>query len=136
MVDKMRKLYYTCPIKALYMMKEFGVKLKVRDVNGSIGQHFSEIIATEIVGFHLHSNPEIFIPKFYIAPESEKIFEPQEDDIAINPAAFYHSSKVGIYRDDAQAFVQLGDFDYLENAQIIMRDNKCFFAPEIENKIL
>ena len=79
-----KRYYYTCPIKALYMMKEFGVKYDFENEEGLI---------------HIIKTPEIrrdnFMRKIYVAEESQKIFN--------------------------------------SVSEIIYRDNKQFFMPEVEN---
>jgi len=55
-----KRLYFTCPIKALYMMKEFGVKFSGEDLV------FTDFDQKKPI---------------YIAPESEHIFEPKKGDV-------------------------------------------------------
>ena len=78
-----KKYYYDCPIKALYMMKEFGVKFYTagfKDVE-------SDFLDKEL-GFHLNIR-DIYgklandNTKIYVAPESEHIFEPKTGDLGI-----------------------------------------------------
>ena len=117
-----KRYYYTCPIKALYMMKEFKVKYDFENEEGLI-----RIIKT----------PEIrkdnFMRKIYVGKESEHIFEPKKGDLA----GFTRDdgiSTVAQYDEAKKAFIN-GSFRILKkyNPEIIIRDNKHFFMPEVEN---
>ena len=61
----MTRLYFTDPIKALYMMKEFGVKLR----------NFTQKCLKE---FEFEDGEEI-----YVAKESEHIFKPKDMDYGV-----------------------------------------------------
>lgn len=101
-----KRLYYICPIKALYMMKEFGVKFV-----DEVGYHFEDW-RVDRDGINLITDlTRLFttFPKVYVAKESEGIFKYRENDIV-----------TGIIDSSSKA------------DPIIMRDNKHFFSPEIE----
>ncbi len=117
-----KRYYYTCPIKALYMMKEFGVKYDFENEESLV-----RIINT----------PEIkkdnFMRQIYVAKESEEIFKPRNYDLA----GFTRDdgiSTIAQYDEAKKAFIN-GSFRILKkyNPKIIMRDNKQFFMPEVEN---
>jgi len=114
--------YYTCPIKALYMMKEFGVKYDFENEEGLI---------------RIIKIPEIrrdnFMRKIYVATKSQEIFKPRNYDLS----GFTRDdgiSTIGQYDEAKKAFIN-GNFRILKkyNPKIIMRDNKQFFMPEVEN---
>lgn len=119
----MSRLYYDCPVKALYMMKEFWIKLECHNTdeemqdydlneedrfypfheNSLNAPHLIEELMADFEGFR----------RIYVCKESEHIFEPKEDDISL-----------GTLFD---AFAQ-------KPSPILMRDNKHFFYPKIEEQ--
>ena len=118
----MPRYYYNCPIKALYMAKEFGVKYDFENEEGLI-----RIIKT----------PEIrrdnFMRQIYVAKKSEHIFKPINNDLT----QFTRDdgiSTIAQYDEAKKAFIN-GSFRILKkyNPKIIMRNEKQFFMPEVEN---
>ena len=107
MTQKSKRLYFTDPIKALYMMQEFGVKISREDI-------FSILCAIRDNRVDL---------KFYVTKESESIFEPIKGD-----KMWINLEKAGekIYTFSKGAL-------YWRNAKIIMRNGKHFFMPEVED---
>jgi len=117
-----KRYYYTDAIVALYMMKEFGVTYDFENEEGLI-----RIIKT------LEIRRDNLMRKIYVAKESEHIFEPKNYDLAgftrddgISTIAQYDAAK--------KAFIN-GSFRILKkyNPKIIIRYNKQFFMPEVEN---
>lgn len=137
----MTKLYYTCPIKALYMSKEFEVKfyiygeqliehnLSTGEVEGSkkIKIDFEDEYLNQI----LDSFSEIknLKSRIYVAKESEHIFKPQELDIG-----FTSSRNQTQFNHGAFIFLELKTIGWspIDEGRIIMRNNKQFFMPEVE----
>ena len=115
-----KRLYFTCPIKSLYMMKEFGVQFYIEvkqliSCNLSTGEvdknektiqiDFEEEYLDQILGsFAQIKNLE---SKIYVAAESEHIFKKTTSDIC---------QRIG------------------SGCQIILREDKQFFMPEVENE--
>jgi hypothetical protein len=128
-----KKYYYTCPIKALYMMKEFEVLFYLDDGESSTHPFIrNDEDEFEIADHELLKRCEGY-NKIYIEEESEHIFEPRNYDLAgftrddgISTVAQYDGAK--------KAFIN-GSFRILKkyNPKIIIRDNKQFFYPEVEN---
>lgn len=118
----MSRLYFTCPIKALYMMKEFGVKFKCYS-----GISFNEYdLIGQLKGMRSG--------EFYVSEESEKIFTPKEDDHGYHKKEGYHyfDTYFGAWLPDSRSkCVKSHKF---KDIQIVMRDNKQFFNPEVENE--
>ena len=114
-----KRLYYTGPIKAAYMAKEFGVKLNIRvSPKGEISEYFIDyelMLREQEKGL------------FYVAKESESIFEPIKGDEG------RWSGKRGAHyaNYNGEQWVSAGSEEV--PPKIIMRDNKHFFNPEIEN---
>ena len=119
-----KKYYYDCPIKALYMMKEFGVEFYTKgflDVE-------SDFLEKEL-GFHLEIRTLYdklcqVNSKIYVAPESEHIFEPKERDKDEN----------GLFFDGRH---WTNGFSYaisFEQSKTSFRFGKQFFMPEVENE--
>ncbi len=90
----MPRYYYNCPIKALYMMKEFGVKTYMKaKIISSCNLTTGEITkgGVDIFSFEeyfddlLHNNLEALNRNdiiIYVAKESEEIFKPINNDLA------------------------------------------------------
>jgi len=124
----MAKLYYTDPLAAAYMAREFGILIGQWD--DERGVFFTKIAwLTEQLGASSKG-------KYYIHPDSYKIFEPQdkdlitlgriEDDFFVireNHKDWYGYDNV-INRD--RSFLTNDKF------KIIQRNNKPFFWPESE----
>jgi len=103
-----KRYYYTCSIKALYMMKEFEVKYDFENEESLI-----RIIKT----------PEIrrdnFMRKIYVSKESQKIFKFKKSDLVK-----YGFGSVDFYNQISQKHAI---------TEIIYRNGKQFFMPEVEN---
>ena len=78
-----KKYYYDCPIKALYMMKEFGVNFSEAHGTNHADQFF-QINESELCDFATGVIEDFRgIEQIYVATESEHIFEPKEGDFGI-----------------------------------------------------
>ena len=98
-----KEYYYTCPIKALYMMKEFGVKFDLRGID-----NFVAYMKNPVDGARIN-----------VATKSQKIFKFKKSDLikyGFGSIAFYYQISQKLYVNE-----------------IIYRDNKQFFMPEVEN---
>ena len=128
-----KRYYYTDAIVVLYMMKEFGVEFYTKgflDVE-------SDFLEKEL-GFHLEIRTLYnklcnVNSKIYVATKSQEIFKPKDYDLA----GFTRDdgiSTIAQYDEAKKAFIN-GSFRILKkyNPKIIMRDNKQFFMPEVEN---
>jgi hypothetical protein len=132
----MTKLYYDCPIKALYMMKEFEVDL----------QQFlyPDPLANERKLMHIGYNTllsdlpywkEEFKNKnrFYIESGSEHIFEPKHGDL--NQDGDMFNSDINC-SDPRGAWEEIGQNDSHKHDdrfdEIIRRESKHFFMAEVE----
>jgi len=118
------RLYFTCPIKALYMMKEFGVGFILEDeekLRSFLGVGLSEEKETFEEKLRIKS-------KYFIAKESEHIFEPKKGDEGrwVRPIGAHYANHNG------EQWVSAGIEP--NPPKIIMRDNKQFFMPEVENE--
>jgi hypothetical protein len=103
-----KRYYYTDAIVALYMMKEFEVKYDFENEESLV-----RIINT----------PEIkkdnFMRQIYVAKKSEKIFKFKKSDLVK-----YGFGSVDFYKQISQKN---------SVSEIIYRDGKQFFMPEVEN---
>ena len=118
-----KRYYYTDPVKAAYMSKEFGVKYM--EQIGAMVRPLPEESYKWI-----QENPTVnWCSKFYVAKESESIFDPHFIDRGINRdgVLFYYDCE-GNWIDE-YFFEPAIDYDKID---IIMRDNKHFMAPKIE----
>ena len=117
----MTKLFYTDPLKAAFMAREYAVKFKD-------GDSFQSAIE---VANNASLHPNI---GFYIHPDSLSIFEPKEYDIVT--AEFEDKVAIGEMANYGQIFHIYGilmSSEY-DSASIIQRDGKVFFMPERENE--
>ena len=124
------KYYYDCPIKALYMMKEFGVEFFIKDDNGD-DYDFTEWHLNSQNVLELFTELEAFPCRIYVKSESEHIFEPKEGDLGIYDGGELWRFITGkwYFRNDFEDRTE--DYDFITN--IIKRDNKHFFNPKEEN---
>ena len=131
-----KKYYYDCPIQALYMQKEFGVKF-LHWIYPSIHKTEMELLP---VGIYYLENiipyfnyKYAFEHRFIVAPESEHIFEPKEGDLGIERSL--HTLEPCFFGGTYWFY----DNDYLEikprpqKVDIIYRNGKHFFNPKEEN---
>lgn len=109
-----KRLYYDCPIKALYMMKEFGIKLVYINGNGNEIPDYQ--ITEEMYVSNITGDADVWTRKHYVAPESEAIFEPKKGD------------RIMIFPEDDE-LVKDAIIGNVRKKKIIMRDNKQFFSP-------
>jgi hypothetical protein len=109
-----KRYYYTDAIVALYMMKEFEVKYDFENEEGLI-----RIIKTPKI------RRDNFMRKIYVDKQSEHIFEPKKHDLGVNS-----NCSDSLYFDGVHWFIGMRAFG---NADIIMRGQKQFFMPEVEN---
>lgn len=120
----MTRLYFDCPIKAAYMWKEFNVNtyLELTREDQTIPDvllYFDcPIKNVDWEGRSIKLDGR----KYYIAPESEHIFEPKKGDLA-------HYDLNGGSGVNQFTNKPIRWAEGVTNIQIIRRDNKQFFAP-------
>lgn len=114
--------YFTCPIQAIYMAKEFGVVYIVGDQ-----AHYSYKDFLDHTFNHLNRRE-----RFYVAEVSEAIFEQKKGDIGIQQEHGYLAiAKAQEFEDFEENNGTVSPSHYWK---IIMRDNKYFFMGELENE--
>jgi hypothetical protein len=108
-----KRLYFTDINKALYMMKEFEVTFIVGDQ-----------------GYYNYTNYLPRSAKYYVASESEYLFEAKEGDIGIRA----DNDRLAIAEATSFETFEEPNFAYSSRRywKVIMRDNKLFFQPETE----
>lgn len=121
----MSKLFYTDPLKAAWMAREFGVKFISHggaDLIYNGGDDFSVIDCPRghYVGEYYH-----------VSPDSLPIFEPKvgdkdEDGYVYEEKKLAWLRKDGLYDNDPV-------YGYRHTSEIAKRDNKPFFMPEVES---
>jgi hypothetical protein len=134
--------YFTCPIQALYMMKEFRVKFEmrhtpeqIRDCDLQEEDIFYPFDHLDIrQPEHIESLVEEFenVKKIYVSLESEAIFEQKKGDIGIQQDNGYLAIAEAQEFEDFEATD--GSISPSHYWKIIMRDNKHFFMGELENE--
>jgi len=121
-----KRLYYDFPIKALYMMKEFGVKFEqflYSDFH-SLERKLSSVSFERICQNENLNDKIEFENRLIVAEESEHIFEPKERDKDEN----------GLFFDGRH---WTNGFSYAissEQSKTSFRFGKQFFMPEVENE--
>lgn len=121
--DKMKRYYYTDPLKAAWMAREFGV-----DYECGIWRNFDDWPKGNI--YISNDSLPIFEPKVGDMDKSGRILKKVcLEEIYDNWTSDYDQSLgVVYYRDD-----EGDDRDMpLSVVKIIQRDNKPFFIPEVE----
>lgn len=113
----MSRLYFEDPIQALYMMRGFGVKFESFDYYSLINQ--------------IEQNKSS--SRFYVAKESEYIFEVKEQDVIIVAETDLYVVDSEYEGKDHQA-ISLVRAKSLDSCEIIMRgsNNKRFFTALVE----
>ncbi len=122
----MKKLYYTDPLAAAYMAREFGVKYENCTFDTKITS-FREISKGLIKGREID-----WFDRYYIHPDSYHIFEPQGIDLieVITPENYpHHALQVHLMYYRGRGYRAIQDN---ESVKIIQRNNKPFFWPEEE----
>ena len=122
-----KRYYYDCPIKAAYMSHKFGV---ITYVELSIeSEIYDKYFIKDWNHRELKLDPkeEHYCDKYYVAKESEHIFEPKKGDEGrwLRPIGAHYANHNG------GQWVSAGIEP--NPPKIIMRDNKQFFMPEVEN---
>jgi hypothetical protein len=115
-----KRLYFTDLTKALYMMKEFGVIFIVGDQG-----YYNYENCLPYTLEHLTNRA-----KYYVASESEYLFEEKKGDIGIRA----DNDRLAIAEATSFETFEEPNFAYSSRRywKVIMRDNKLFFQPETE----
>ena len=123
-----KKYYYDCAIKAAYMNHEFGVITYIElSINDKVYDKF-------LIKDWNHRELRIDEKnKYYVAPESEHIFELKEGDLgiernlhAIEPC--YFSGTYWFYENEG-----IKTNPHQQRVNIIYRNGEHFFNPKEEN---
>ena len=128
-----KKYYYTDAIVALYMMKEFGVKFKqllypdIHSVERELLGVSFESVHEEILLQKSVNDKIKFENRLIVAKESEHIFEPKKGDEG------RWLRKIGAHYANHNGGQWVSAGIEPNPPEIIMRDNKQFFMPEVEN---
>lgn len=122
------KLYYTDPLQAAWMAREFGVKFENEDDAAMFVIEGGDEYATLS-----QMQQTITSKKYYIHPDSYHIFEPQEGDVVEYNIICdkYPLEKRASHCLVTKTMMQtLGAIWVLE--EIIQRNNTAFFMPLVE----
>lgn len=146
-----KRLYFTCPIKVLYMAREFGVKFECKYTPEEIAEHeplhefydFNEAACESNTIEDLLENLKNF-RQIYVATESEHIFEPEEGDIGLLTEKWSRGEEYYIverkhwgnmnFKHNYKWFKGKEEVCTTNKVEITMRENKQFFMPEVENE--
>lgn len=119
----MSKLYYTDPLAAAYMAREFGVKLQA---HYNVTQNLGDALTYDEIVLMLD------FERFYIHPDSYHIFEPRAGDVMITEIP--GTSSVEVVSSDIRAREFIDHLVEKRGAKIIQRQGKPFFWPEREDE--
>ena len=133
----MPRYYYTCPIKALYMIKEFGVKF-IEEDEENLRSFLGDGLGDKSTGFR---NKLKLKEKYFISEKSEHIFEIKEGDLDAegfsftkgSPVLNHMTGKIDYYTDSCWLLQVEEFYKSKEKSKTIFRNNKQFFMPEVEN---
>lgn len=104
----MTRYYYTCPIKAAYMAKYYGMRFvdcsKEYDISDFVRLDYGDVY-------------DDLDEKFYIHPDSLHLLEPVAGDLLIGP-----NNKVAMF--------YMGDTEPSDKCKIILRNGMVFMWPE------
>jgi hypothetical protein len=120
----MTRLYFDCPIKAAYMWKEFNINTYI-ELTREDGTIF-DVVNIDWEGRSIKLDGR----KYYVRKESEHIFDPKEGDQGYFSTEAYGEMWHFFEHNSWQSY---GYDDSIQDIKIIMRDNKHFFNPLIEN---
>ncbi len=134
----MGRLFFICPIQALYMMKEFRVKFNeiiyakdkergiIREVSAK--DDITDRLLGRAKGAAVMGYEDI---RVYVAPKSEAIFDPKEGDIGTYEQ--YGSTYFSIFTEGQWRDLITGAFgNVVDRSEITMRDRKQFFSAKRE----
>ena len=116
----MPKLFYTDPLVAAYMAREFGVKVLVENPAWGVGGHIWSDSPNDIYNGWIEFDGE----EGNIHPDSHHIFEPQKVDMVLWANGISTSSGAGDGSDSLKRVLSH------PLSKIILRDGKQFFMPE------
>lgn len=122
----MSRLYFDCPIQALYMMREFGVEFDYAKSN--YGWDNFPPIDHDQLAIWIGESAEL---KIYVAKESEHVFIPQLGDwgqMKELPSRFVKLSTINEWKEPYGGGYRSG----VDGSKIIMRNNKPFFTALVE----
>lgn len=132
-----KKLFYTDPLAAIYMAREFGVKFidaeKLVYDDGDIN-YFFDIFA------NVDDVINAYTKEHYIHPDSYDIFEPQKDDLVdLGDHGFaFVTERKGNNINCALFHIEncawKDGYWHRRWVPIIQRNNKPFFTPESEEQ--
>ena len=142
----LRRAYYTCPLQAAYMAKEFGVKSRIH----KYGDKFWDAGGEE--RFEYSDDPELIVDLWIedypeergIHPDSMAVFEPMVGDLVTGTARYMDNKSdfcSGVYNTAADVGWQIEEFNGrvfgrdVSNLRIIQRQGKPFFWPQWEEEL-
>lgn len=132
----MTRYYYSCPLQAAYMAKEFGMRI--------LATHHGEQIDTHGNCIAYCEHEFGWESPFYIRPDSQHLLHPKRGDLVL---ATYTKESSFVYRHVTMVcdrYYLVGGFpdqygypDYINNGdrkilKVIQRNGKPFFWPEVE----
>lgn len=125
-----KRLYYTDPIKVLYMMKEFGVEFETE-----LGNKLWKKDLIQDAEDYIYLDPREH-GKYFVMQISNDEFASKDNDLMLSDdgESFFVEDvdrEVGFTPDYEPVY---DENPYSVNCKIIMRDNKHFFSGETEDE--
>lgn len=131
-----KRLFFTDPIKAAYMAREFNVEFEAKFGCSESGcSEFSKLTAKDfqinknILSLYYRDVGNLLTP-FYVTKKSESIFEPKDGD---EGRCRCRLGAIYLRFNNLGEWVGQGSY-HKKDVKIIMRDDKHYFSGEIENE--
>jgi len=125
------KLYYTSPLEAAYMAKEFGVKLRTWELDNGVHPKRWRYWDADDKSLTEDYSKGCCSPEIEVDPDSYHIFDKKIGDVL-----YLHEDPMSsIFYEDVHILSESTNQNYLKNFTyniIIQRDNKPFFNPKLK----
>jgi hypothetical protein len=117
-MEEAKNLYYTDPLKAAWMAREFEVEFS--------SHSYTDAMSYEGRLAFLDDGRPV-----EIAPDSLHIFEPMEGDVAVDSNGYLCNWRYGHWRIE-NALADEKGYEPIAPFKIIQRNGKDFFVPEVQ----
>lgn len=122
----MKKYFYTDPLKAAWMTREFEIKIELNGNSFSDNFNFASISLETAKTFNI---------RYYIHTDFHEMFNPKENDLIISGGMIIQSKECLDYTNlpIVCPLVHIKGYNsFDESLKIIQRNGKAFFMPEVE----
>jgi len=126
-----KTLYYTDPLKAAWMLREFDVQIYIMRLTHSPYKKKKALVNQSLRSICNHIVKGSHHAKYYIHPDSMHIFEPQNEDEGITEGHIAIFFDNGVWCKCSQP-----DYQFSKSTKVFIekRKDKVFFTPEVEDE--